>query len=249
MKDPARSKCRGKFAGRTRRGLGTEFQGFNRGEHGRAVGVRTTILVCLAACLAMVEANLMLVTTGKTSSSFAQIDPLRFPLGILAGIGFIGAGAIIKKNDFVLGLTSGATIWFVTTIGLCLGGGQLGLGLAGFALALGTLWRLQQIEKRLPRSRRAWPRLPESENFLGRWRVTSWERVCISIHRSDRSSKSYTTYLLPTSASRNSPIDRRISLSICAWVLPICFSAVLLRSREWSPSSTIWRWLGTRICD
>jgi putative Mg2+ transporter-C (MgtC) family protein len=142
--------------------------GFNRGEHGRAVGIRTTILVCLAACLAMVEANLLLLTTGKTSSSFVQIDPLRFPLGILTGIGFIGAGAIVKKNDLIIGLTSAATIWFVTTIGLCLGSGQLGLGLAGFVLALGTLWGLKQVEKRLPRSRMARLKISADPEFAER---------------------------------------------------------------------------------
>jgi putative Mg2+ transporter-C (MgtC) family protein len=80
---------------------------------------------------------------------------LRLPLGILSGIGFIGAGAIVKRDDLVVGLTSAATIWFVTTIGLCLGGGQLGLGLAGLILALGTLSGLKLLEKRLPRHRHA----------------------------------------------------------------------------------------------
>src|SRR5438128_8528925 len=62
--------------------------GFNREERSQAAGLRTTVLVCLAACLAMVLANLLLDTSGKDQTKFAQIDVLRLPLGILSGIGF-----------------------------------------------------------------------------------------------------------------------------------------------------------------
>src|SRR3954468_419116 len=80
--------------------------GLNRGERNEAAGLRTTILVCMAACFAGVLANLLLSTTGKAQGDFAQIDVLRLPLGILSGIGFIGAGAIIKKQDVALGVTT-----------------------------------------------------------------------------------------------------------------------------------------------
>ena len=72
---------------------------------------------------------------GKTSSSFAVMDLMRLPLGILSGMGFIGAGAIVRKDSLVHGLTTAATLWFVTGLGLCFGGGQLALarfGRAGF---------------------------------------------------------------------------------------------------------------------
>jgi len=54
------------------------------------------------------------------------MDLMRLPLGILTGVGFIGGGAIFKKGDLVTGVTTAATLWMVTVIGLCLGGGQLG---------------------------------------------------------------------------------------------------------------------------
>ena len=50
---------------------------------------------------------------------------MRLPLGILSGVGFIGAGAILRRGDTVRGVTTAATIWLVTVVGRCFGGGQL----------------------------------------------------------------------------------------------------------------------------
>jgi MgtC family len=52
---------------------------------------------------------------------------MRLPLGILTGVGFIGGGTILKRGDLVTGVTTAATLWLVTVIGLCFGGGQLAL--------------------------------------------------------------------------------------------------------------------------
>jgi putative Mg2+ transporter-C (MgtC) family protein len=71
----------------------------------------------------MLQVNLLLPMQGKTSSSFAVMDLMRLPLGILSGMGFIGAGAIVRKDSLVHGLTTAATLWFVTGLGLCFGGG------------------------------------------------------------------------------------------------------------------------------
>jgi putative Mg2+ transporter-C (MgtC) family protein len=76
---------------------------------------------------------------------------MRMPLGILTGVGFIGGGAILKRGDNVQGLTTAATLWFVTVIGLCFGGGQIGLGVAGGLLALLILRALKMVEVRLKR--------------------------------------------------------------------------------------------------
>jgi putative Mg2+ transporter-C (MgtC) family protein len=88
--------------------------GYDRDEHGKTSGIRTTMLVCLAATLAMLQANLLMDTTGKTSGSFVSLDLMRIPLGILSGIGFIGAGAILRKDGLVHGLPTAATLWFIT---------------------------------------------------------------------------------------------------------------------------------------
>jgi putative Mg2+ transporter-C (MgtC) family protein len=125
--------------------------GFNRDEHGRPAGLRTNLLVALAACLAMIQTNALINSSGKPSDSFVVMDTMRLPLGILSGIGFIGAGAIIKRGEMIVGLTTAATLWFVTVMGLCFGGGQIGLGFAGFALGFVTLTALKKVEYKMPR--------------------------------------------------------------------------------------------------
>jgi putative Mg2+ transporter-C (MgtC) family protein len=123
--------------------------GINRTERGRAAGLRTILLVCLAASISMIQANLLMNTVGKASNSFVVLDLMRLPLGILTGVGFIGAGAILRKGPMIKGLTTAATLWFVTVIGLCFGGGQLGLGAAATALGLIILWGLKWLEEHI----------------------------------------------------------------------------------------------------
>jgi putative Mg2+ transporter-C (MgtC) family protein len=129
--------------------------GLDRESSGHAAGLRTTILVGLAACLAMIQANLLLSAVGKAPNSFSQMDVLRFPLGVLTGVGFIGGGAIFKRGDLVTGVTTAATLWVMTAIGLAFGGGQIALGSTGTAIAFVTLWALKRLDARIPRERRA----------------------------------------------------------------------------------------------
>ncbi len=120
--------------------------GYNRSEHGKAAGMRTTLLVCLAASVAMIQVNILLPTAGRSPSSFVMNDLMRLPLGILTGVGFIGGGVILRRDNLVVGVTTAATLWLVTVIGLCLGGGQIGLGLVTTGLGLFALWALQWVE-------------------------------------------------------------------------------------------------------
>ena len=129
--------------------------GINRDESGRPAGMRTTLLVCLAAAVAMIQANLLMNSTGKAANSFVVLDLMRLPLGILSGIGFIGAGTILRKESMVTGVTTAATIWFITVIGLCFGGGQLSLGVVGTLVALVILWNLRWLEDRMKHTQRA----------------------------------------------------------------------------------------------
>lgn len=129
--------------------------GLNRETHGKAAGLRTTVLVGLAAAISMIQANLLLSVGGKTPESFAVMDVLRFPLGVLTGVGFIGGGTILRKGDFVSGVTTAATLWVTTAIGLALGGGQLWLGIAGTLLTLVTLQALKWVDLRIPRRHHA----------------------------------------------------------------------------------------------
>jgi putative Mg2+ transporter-C (MgtC) family protein len=127
--------------------------GYNRSQHGKAAGMRTTVLVCLAASVAMIQVNLLLPTAGRAPDSFVMNDLMRLPLGILTGVGFIGGGAILRRDNIVVGVTTAATLWLVTVIGLCVGGGQLILALAATAIGLFALWILQWVEDQLQQER------------------------------------------------------------------------------------------------
>jgi putative Mg2+ transporter-C (MgtC) family protein len=128
--------------------------GVNRDEHGRPAGMRTIMLVTLTATLAMLQVNLLLPLAGRPTGSFNQLDLMRLPLGILSGIGFIGAGAIIKKETGAIGVTTAATLWFSTMLGLLFGAGQLGLACTATLIALGILVGLKRLEALLPHAQR-----------------------------------------------------------------------------------------------
>ncbi len=70
-------------------------------------------------------------------------------------MGFIGGGAILKRGDLVTGVTTAATLWVMTVIGLCLGGGQLVLGMVVALLAVATLFALGWLDRQIPREQRA----------------------------------------------------------------------------------------------
>ena len=124
--------------------------GYERSYHGRPAGFRTHALVCTASSL------LMLVTVYEThwmpdsTTARVVIDPTRMAQGIMTGIGFLGAGAIIKEGFTVRGLTTAASIWITAAIGILTGVGFYFAALVGTVLAIGTLSTFRWIEARLP---------------------------------------------------------------------------------------------------
>ena len=129
--------------------------GWDREAGGHSAGLRTTILVGMAAAVSMIQANILLPVDGKTAGSFAVLDLMRLPLGILTGVGFIGGGAILRKGDLVTGVTTASTLWIMTVIGLCFGGGQLILASAATGLAWFTIVVLRRVDALVPRTHRA----------------------------------------------------------------------------------------------
>jgi putative Mg2+ transporter-C (MgtC) family protein len=125
--------------------------GSDRSRNGHMAGLRTVLLVTLAASVSMIQMNLLIPTNGKPSNSYAVMDLMRLPLGILTGVGFIGAGAIVRKGDMVQGLTTAGTLWFATVVGLCLGGGQLVFGSVSAILGYLVLSALRGIERHMER--------------------------------------------------------------------------------------------------
>jgi putative Mg2+ transporter-C (MgtC) family protein len=103
----------------------------------------------------MIQANVLLAVWGKQHDSFGAMDLMRSPLGILTGIGFIGGRAILRRGELVTGVTTAATLWVMTLIGLCFGGEQLGLGSIATMLTLLTLRAVRWIDLRIPREQHA----------------------------------------------------------------------------------------------
>ena len=124
--------------------------GLERSYHGRPAGFRTHALVCMSTSL------LMLITVYEArwfeSSEHvrAAIDPTRMAQGIMTGIGFLGAGAIMKDGLSVRGLTTAASIWTTAAIGLLIGIGFYVPAALAAALTLGTLSVFRWIEARMP---------------------------------------------------------------------------------------------------
>lgn len=101
--------------------------GYERERSGHGAGLRTHILVSLGSCLlVLIDVYIREFTVGAGSH-----DPTRVMAGVIAGIGFIGGGAIIKNQDRAVGLTTAATIWMSSAIGLATGiGFWFGAGLS-----------------------------------------------------------------------------------------------------------------------
>ena len=124
--------------------------GLERSFRGRAAGFRTHALVCLASSL------LMLVTVfehqwfAQQAGSRVVVDPTRMAQGIMTGIGFLGAGVIVKEGLTVRGLTTAASIWVTAAIGILTGIGFYFAAGIGVVLTLGTLSVFRWIEGRMP---------------------------------------------------------------------------------------------------
>lgn len=124
--------------------------GMERSYHGRPAGFRTHTLVAVASAL------LMLVTVYESSwfhpsaASRVTIDPTRMAQGIMTGIGFLGAGVIVKEGLTVRGLTTAGSIWITSAIGILAGIGFYFPAAIGTVLTLGTLSLFRWIETLLP---------------------------------------------------------------------------------------------------
>jgi len=116
--------------------------GIERQVHKRTAGLRTHILVALGSCLIMLT-SLYVFDIYK---GIAGIDPSRIAAGVITGIGFLGAGTIIREQEGVRGLTTAASLWVVAGIGLACGCGFLNASIYTTILALVVLFFLRYAE-------------------------------------------------------------------------------------------------------
>jgi putative Mg2+ transporter-C (MgtC) family protein len=126
--------------------------GVEREFRGRPAGLRTHILVALgAAIISLVSLELANLVNMKSADYAVRVDVSRIAAGMITGIGFLGAGTIIKMGRTVRGLTTAASVWCVASIGMGFGFGFYRLSLLGSILMLITLMVVPKLEKGMTR--------------------------------------------------------------------------------------------------
>ena len=117
--------------------------GIEREFRDKAAGFRTLIFICAGACLFTI-----------LSANFApDSDPNRIAANIVTGVGFLGAGVILRDGGKVIGLTTAATIWLTAAVGMGIGGGAYLLSGVMVVVAMIVLWVLPALEHRIDNAR------------------------------------------------------------------------------------------------
>lgn len=123
--------------------------GLERTYHGRAAGFRTHTLVCSASAVLVLLTDYHLLP-GLYGTGALNVDPLRTVQGVMTGIGFLGAGVIMREGGSIHGLTTAASIWMTAAIGIVLGSGFYSAGVMATLLTLVTLVVLRWLERLFP---------------------------------------------------------------------------------------------------
>jgi putative Mg2+ transporter-C (MgtC) family protein len=129
--------------------------GSEREWHGHAAGIRTMALVGVGACL--------FTAVGLEPVFGNRTDPTRIAAQIVTGVGFLGAGAILRQGVEVRGLTTAASIWVVAAMGMVVGFGYFWIGIFTTVLVIVTLVAIRPLERRLFHHRKA--QHDEEEHF------------------------------------------------------------------------------------
>ena len=125
--------------------------GLERELSGKPAGFRTNLLICVGAAL-LTDLSVLI---GGMAANPANADPGRIAAQIVSGIGFLGAGTIIQARGAVVGLTTAATLWVVSAIGIAVGAGQYLEATGTTVLVLLALLVLGKVESRLIHAKRA----------------------------------------------------------------------------------------------
>ena len=124
--------------------------GLEREVHGRPAGFRTHLLVSLGSCLFVLTSIQFYRVFGNFSGTMpVGVDPGRIAAQVVTGIGFLGAGAIIREKASIRGLTTAACLWVASAIGIACGIGLFGIATVVTAIALASLLLLKKVEKML----------------------------------------------------------------------------------------------------
>ena len=123
--------------------------GIERETHSQPAGLRTHILISIGATIAM----LISIYIPQTFTNFQNGDPGRIAAQVVSGIGFLGAGAILKYGADVKGLTTAASIWAMAALGLAVGAGMFAISLIGLVVILFALTIMDVFEKKIFKTR------------------------------------------------------------------------------------------------
>jgi putative Mg2+ transporter-C (MgtC) family protein len=123
--------------------------GFERELRDREAGIRTHLLVSMGSALFTIVSAFGFHEFLANGGSVVRADPTRIAAQIVTGIGFLGAGAIIREGLSVRGLTTAATLWVVAAIGMASGAGYYWPAVATTALTIFALWPLRLIAYRM----------------------------------------------------------------------------------------------------
>jgi putative Mg2+ transporter-C (MgtC) family protein len=123
--------------------------GLERQLRGQDAGLRTQILVTVGACLAMLVSLHFAEIFGARTGAI-RVDPARVAYGVMTGVGFLGAGAIIREKFGVRGLTTAATLWCIAAVGLACGFGMFLVAATATAVVLFALVALRVLDRLLP---------------------------------------------------------------------------------------------------
>ncbi len=122
--------------------------GYERDLHGRPAGLRTHALVALASATFMVVSTRFIYFQHYGKDDLVMIDPSRIAASVVSGIGFLGAGAILRDGITIRGLTTAAGLWLVAAIGMAAGGGMYVESVFATVLGLAALTLLRRFEDR-----------------------------------------------------------------------------------------------------
>jgi len=133
--------------------------GFERELKNKAAGIKTNMMICAGSALYTALSVTIAASAFPSDAVRTVSDPARIAAQIVTGIGFLGGGAIIQSRGTIRGLTTAATIWVVAAIGICVGLGQLLLGLAVSLTVVGVLVGMTFVERKL---------MERSQSFIAR---------------------------------------------------------------------------------
>jgi len=124
--------------------------GFEREWHHKPAGLRTHMLIAVAAALfALIALELVDISRTEGAASGARSDIVRLIGAVTSGVAFLAAGTIITSGGRVRGLTTGASMWLAGAVGLACGTGRIGLGALATGITVTVLWVFRRIEERL----------------------------------------------------------------------------------------------------